>query len=112
MHAMRRYHIKAKKRPLVRMRDPLLDSIRQRAAMLNMTLADLNRATKSRVFWQIYNDRRIPLKVAKKAISLLGGEPTAAWEPIRSRNRLGWELARSWVCDRPPLHLKSEEAAM
>ena len=81
-HATRHYRIKVNKRPLVRVRDPLLDSIRQRAAMLNMTLADLNRATKSRVFWKIYNDKRIPLKIAKKAISLMGGELMVAWEPI------------------------------
>jgi hypothetical protein len=78
--AMKQYRIRVPKRRLTRVRDPLLDKIRQRAQALNITLADLNRATKSLFFWKTYNRGGISLRRARKVAPLLGGRLTVEWD--------------------------------
>lgn len=78
--ALRHNRIPIPKRPLVPVKNRLLNAVRQRAQALNVPLAQLNRELRTKVFWKFYNTGGISERMAKRAARLLGGRMTIEWD--------------------------------
>lgn len=63
--------------------DPLLDSFRQRARALNMTITDLDKACGSKgAFAKWPSKGRAPMKHLEKALAVLDGKLTVEWSDL------------------------------